>query len=407
MDYSIHKNPAFVLGLFEPGFALVHLLADMNINVTGFATFSPHEIGVYSRKCKIHKIPEPEARDDSLLKLLIQFAQAYPDPPVLYPASDKFVYWMAENEDILKKHFLFLQPPKEITLLFRNKQSQNQLAFNAGLNIPWSVEINQKSDIGTIEKDRFPLLLKGADSTSWKQCCQQKGIEIDNHQELLSQLSKLWSTQQSVILQEIITGPESNLIEVSLLATSESEIISSITVKKIHQFPSKYGTGTLVEQVDFPEIEKMAANFVQKNNLCGILNIEFKISEKNGLIYYIETNIRTWEQIGLTRCIGGNFPLLQYQILTGQPPEFNNKKNPRSDKIIWMDPVAEASRIMKEPNITKALTPYFRTWRQSTVVSSWYWNDPVPFLKKWNFSYKIRAVFNYFWNKTKDLVFKS
>ncbi|PWY55696.1 hypothetical protein DGG96_10405 [Legionella qingyii] len=409
-NYKLN-NPAFILGLFDPGLAVVHLLADAKVNVIGFSTFSAGEIGVYTRKCKVHQIPYPIGREDALLDFLLKFIQdnnwtsLY--RPVLFPTTDLFVYWIAENEDILKKYFLFEQPSKEITLLFKNKNVQSQLALNAGLNIPWTIEIKHLNDLPHLEKLSFPLLVKGADSTTWKKNIHEKGIEISRKADLEPLVCELLKTQQSVILQEIIPGPESNLIEVSMIATQKSDIVSSITVRKIHQFPRKYGTGCLVEESHFPEIEKLAIKFVQKNKLSGILNMEFKLNEKNGLAYYIETNLRSWDQIGITRCIGGNFPYLLFQLLTDTKLPFSYKNCSKYSPITWIDPVSEATLISQEPNKLNAFFTFLQRWRKSTVINSWYWNDPVPFIKKWSLSHKIHSLIQFIWKNSFAKLHKS
>ncbi len=400
-NYKLN-NPAFILGLFDAGLAVVHLLSDAKVNVIGFSTFSSGEIGVHTRKCKVHQIPYPIGREDTLLKFLLKFTKDNNWTglcrPVLFPTTDLFVYWIAENEDILKKYFLFEQPSKEITLLFKNKNVQSQLALNAGLNIPWTWEIKNHDDFKRLEKLSFPLLVKGADSTTWKKNIQEKGIEISSKTDLEPLVRELLKTQQSVILQEIIPGPESNLIEVSMIATQQGDIISSITVRKIHQFPRKYGTGCLVEESFFPEIEELAIKFVQKNRLSGILNMEFKLNEKNGLAYYIETNLRSWDQIGITRCIGGNFPYLQFQFLTDTKLPFSYKKCSKCSPITWIDLVSEATLIFQEPNKWNAFFTFLQRWRKSAVINTWYWNDPVPFIKKWSFPHKIHSLLQFIWN---------
>lgn len=384
------NNPAFILGLSDTGLSVIHLLSDLGINIIGFSTSD--EIGTYSWKCKTHKIPEPVGREDLLLDFLLKFTEenhcVNHCRPVLFATSDVFVYWIAENEDILKKYFLFNQPPKEITQEFQNKNYQKQLALHVGLKVPWTMEIDQQTNLDSIiNKLTFPLLLKSIDSVRWQTVYLLKCLEITSASDLSIQLKEVFKTQDRVILQELIPGPETNLIEVSLLVAGGGKIISSISVRKIHQFPRDYGFGCLVVVDSFPKAEQLAIEFAQKNNLSGILNIEFKINERDGLLYYIETNLRSWQQIEITRFKGGNIPFLQYQLLIGVLElQYKETKHFSQYPIMWMDPIAEAfTLIINEPNLWKAFIFYCKQWRQSSIISSWYWNDPIPFLKKLRF----------------------
>jgi hypothetical protein len=56
--------------------------------------------------------------------------------PVLYPASDAFVSFISKNEALLREHFLFLLPKKELLEQILSKSAQSDLAIKHGSRFP-------------------------------------------------------------------------------------------------------------------------------------------------------------------------------------------------------------------------------------------------------------------------------
>jgi predicted ATP-grasp superfamily ATP-dependent carboligase len=208
-------------------------------------------------------------------------------------------------------------------------------------------------------------------------------------QELERHLDMIYKIHPCVTVREIIPGPETNLIQIAVLAVGNGHVVNTMSIRKIHQFPQKFGSGALVKFESCPELEDRVKQFVKKNHLRGILDIEFKINENDGILYYIETNLRSSLQIELTGFTGANLPLLQYQYLTGQMNEHTKVANvPDTGNRLWMDPVNELyALVIREKSWWHALWLYMKYWRMSSVVSTWRWNDLMLFLKKIRYGY--------------------
>ena len=306
---------AFVLGLFDTGYTVAHMLLETGIPVIGFTENPKYEIGSHTSCFKVEVIPTPKGYNDKLLSYFLDYIKnlkmsgklSIDHKPILFPCSDAFVYWIADNEEILKDHFLFEQPSLEIMKRFRDKSLQDSLAIEAGLSVPKTFEVSRTKDVDSIINKinldcQFPLFIKAAYVEEWTPNYDVKGFKVDSVEQLKKCLQEVLFTQSKVIVQEIIQGPENNLYEFSALVLNK-EIVSFIITNKIHQYPLDFGVGSLMRIASNPQIEALAKCFINKSGITGILNIEFKIDERDNKPRYIETNLRCWQQISLTKLI--------------------------------------------------------------------------------------------------------
>lgn|GEM_PF-4934375 len=415
------QNPivVFVLGLFDTGYSVAHLLLDHSIEVWGFTTGDVSEIGQYSKTFPVKFSPnvgkDPKGFCKFLMETRLQVVGMNSSVrPILIPCSDSYVFWISERREELKSLFQFELPSPEIMSIFQSKQLQGEIAERAGLEVPktWvlrrreisvdnchnsSTEFEIPSELNSIQ--HYPLFLKGNFSYLWNQNFSVKGFVCRDKEDLMRHLANVQNNITSLVVQEVIEGSEDSLFEFSALIV-DKKILGSIVTQKIRQFPPHFGVGSAVQVSKNIEVEKRALKLIEAAQLTGIVNMEFKIDPRDGRPRYIETNLRVWQQIELTRYHqAGNFALRLVKSLVGANPETDTKLDDNVDQeidgaardtgtqILWVDPLYNAYSLAASQKLgilsfIKSLYLYFHDLRRARIISCYYRYDLVPFFHK-------------------------
>jgi predicted ATP-grasp superfamily ATP-dependent carboligase len=268
------------------------------IPVYGF-DYNENHSGFKSKLLRPFKCPDPKESSSELLSFLIKKAESLRVKPVLIPASDEYVTFVNENRKELEKCFTFLMPSYETINKFINKGLQLNLAKENGLDVPAFYNINSVSDIEDV-KDKlvYPCILKPYRSTD-KQYFNGKVTIIKDRETFNKTGCEILLKAGGFIAQEIVEGNTDKNFEVNVLYINKDNIFSHV-VNKIRQFPDEFGTGCMVATCQNEYLENITRKFVQDKGVFGFSNTEFKYSVKDGKYYFVETNIRVWQQIDIT-----------------------------------------------------------------------------------------------------------
>ena len=341
MTERVTNNAVFVLSLYDTGLATSWILRKYQINVLGF-DYKKKQPGFSSNSMKTYLSPNPKTKHAEFIKLLISKSRKFDLKPVLIPASDEYVRFVNDNRNILKKFFLFLLPEYHITKIFMTKKEQLAFANRNGLNVPKFFIISKVDDLyANLDEIKFPLFIKPDDVSLWKKYYSEKGYEVNTEAELKSKVSMITQNGLKCIIQEIIPGDCTNNFEVSTFYDGSKFNGDVITIRKIRQYPLNYGFGCLVEKIQNKEIESIATRFVKNSNIVGFNNTEFKYDNITKKYYFIETNIRVWQQISITEAMGNNFALKYYNYLTGN--QIQTRKRSNKKHIKWIAPFYDLS----------------------------------------------------------------
>ena len=93
-----------------------------------------------------------------------------------------------------------------------------------------------------------------------------------------------------------------------------------MVVRRWRQRPRDFGrSSTFVETVDVPEVEALSHRFLSSIDYYGLVEIEFKLDERDGQYKLLDVNPRTWGYHSLGPRAGTDFPLLLYRDQVGEP----------------------------------------------------------------------------------------
>lgn len=376
------KNPALVLGMFETGLGVSRSLSRAGIMVFGLDF--KKDIAFYSRCVDARLCPHPTSQRKGFLEYLIDFGRRCKEKPALFVTSDDFVVAVSESQDILKEHFLFNIPFVGLLKKITNKYSQYELALNAQVDVPKTQIIDEPGAVSQVQQMLdFPVFAKGLDVSAWRKKVSRtiKGFEIRDAKELEEKLAPIVKEGVSVLIQEIIPGPDTNHFKYNVYISKTGEILLGFTLRKIRQNPIHFGVGAVVESIHYPELVAEGEKLFNAIGYRGVGSAEFKLDARDGKLKLIEINPRYWQQNFLPTACGMNFPLMDYLEATGQNPTRIDAFTPG---IKWVNRYMDLDSFLayrREGTLT------FRAWRRSLkgkkVYSDFSWDDMKPIL--WEF----------------------
>jgi len=231
-------------------------------------------------------------------------------------------------------------------------------------------------------KDRveYPAIIKPYYGYLWRERFggASKGFKGHTAQELEVHFEMILPTGLQVLVQSVILGPNTNYFNVCAYVSQSGEPLAVFTVRKIRQYPTEFGVGTLVESLAYPELAELGLRFFHDIGYRGIGEIEFKKDERDGKLKFIELNPRLWLQNSQATDCGMNFPLIEHLDLTGQtpPPQRTFKTG-----VKWWDAHADFWSFRSYRQQGKlSLWAWIGSWIGSTSFATFAWDDLGPFL---------------------------
>ena len=376
-----HAHVAFVLSLFDTGLGAIRSLGRAGIPVVGL-DFDPRNAGFASRYCSARRCPDPIQQPRELVHLLLTEGRRLDEPGILFPASDAFVLFCSRYRNELGRYFRFALPSADILEAVVNKRRQYEMAERVGTPYPATCYPETVGDVQRI-KDHldYPVFIKPCYGHLWrvKFGGTHKGFKVQGPEELAARFEEILPTGLRVMVQSIITGPNTNHFKVNAYISATGEPLAVFTLRKIRQYPTEFGVGTLVESVRHPALAELGLQFFRGIGYRGMGSIEFKKDERDGKLKMIELNPRLWQQNAHATACGINFPLVQYLDLTGQAPE---PQVEFVEGVKWLDATADFQAFWAYFR-RRELTPWawLRSWRGSRAFATFAWDDLGPFLR--------------------------
>lgn len=292
-------------------------------------------IAVTSRKMSIgffsNKYDSIELVDNhkDTKNLLLEMGSLARCKPVFLCENDEYLLFLEDNKDEFRRYFQWFSPSKHSLAELINKKSMLKIAQDAGLDVP----ITFFSDAHSLEmiqaKAVFPCLIKPPyTQNEYKTKC-----EIAGNIEQLLETIKTNRFKSGFLVQEIITGPVSNLVFYIGYFNKNAEPLAGLTGYKIRQLPKDFGIGTVAVSQQNTELKKIAEKFLKDIGFYGLIDVEFKYDERDKKYKFIEINTRPCGLTELASSSGLNLSYLAYCDITGTP--FRNQFQVK-DGIMWI-----------------------------------------------------------------------
>lgn len=334
----------------------------------------------------------PNLYDDpaGLVESLIAFSTGSGTRPVLFPASDGAAQFIADQEQALKDHFIFSSPDAVCIGKTQHKRELIEIAGSLGIPVPetyFPTDLSELADIA--HRVSYPLIVKPVYSPDWKRPAitsvfgRVKALKVFGPQQLVEQCGTLISLKSTFMIQEIVPGPDENLITFLGYVSHDGQVLAGCVRKKLRQFPPAFGYCCLTESVNDPEIFDLSVKLLRSLDYRGIGCVEFKRDPRDGKPKLIEINTRAVRTSMLAIAAGVDFPRIAYQdcVRPGTVEPALGGKVP----VRWVhlrDEIWAASRLILHGELS------FIEWVKGflgkpIVVAEFSWDDMWPGILCW------------------------
>jgi predicted ATP-grasp superfamily ATP-dependent carboligase len=328
--------PVFVLNVYYSGMGIARNLRGRGLAVYGLSSETDAP-GMKSRFFEsIYRVPNGRDEPDQLCGRLVEIRSNHEQSPVIFPTRDFDVLFLNEYRKQLGG--LYRLPENRAVKSILDKLELANIAARQGIDVPVTVACRTIDEIKRVSKEvPFPLVMKPRFAHQWRvggawqMVGARKAILVQSREQLLDEYSAVISVNPEVLLQEYVSGEETDIVVCCCYIGRNGELRAYFTARKLRQNPPLFGTGCALEAADIPEIVPLAARLLKSSGYTGLAEVEFKHDKANGTFYLIEVNPRHWDQHELGTLVGVNLTWVAYCDMVGsttapQTPIYGGRK---------------------------------------------------------------------------------
>lgn len=321
---NTEKIPAVILCLGAAGLGIARSLGRHGVAVYALDT-DPKQFGLFSRYCEKRICPDPHESEEQLLSEILNLGQQL-GRAVLYPTSDDFVLFVSKHRDVLSKYYVFLMPSHELIQEAVSKRGLYELAIEHGVPVAKAFFPENLDEIHSVSRQiNYPCIIKPNHSLNWRRASMSaivgnsKVLLAHSPDELVSLYKEVAKIDNALMIQEIIGGSDNLLYYFVSYLNQDSEPLAIFAGRKLRVLPVYFGSGSFVQSVWEPELNKNSLALLQGMGYKGLSGVEFKKDPKDGQYKIIEINARfgLWDALG-AKC-GVDVALTSYKDAIGEP----------------------------------------------------------------------------------------
>jgi D-aspartate ligase len=372
------KDKVIVIGCSLTGYAVIRALANKNINIIAM-TYAKRDVAQLSKYVSEIVYSPPPEDEEQFIGLLIKNADRWAGALILETA-DSAAIALSKNKEILSKYYRIATPDWAVLSIFVEKEKTYALAQEYNIPHPKSISLFKLEHIRGISDILYPCILKPVRSFEFTSRFHVKNFEVNNDRELKEKFKLCLDAGQSMILQEIIPGPDDNLYKMQGYVNSQGKLVGKFFYRKLRQNPPQFGIARVGISTDrYPEVERLTEELLYRSNYRGYFSNEFKMDPRDGQLKLIENNCRMPRSGMLAIACGVNFPWLMYQdLVLNQQSDVTQYKT----GTYWIDVWSDISNSLfrrheEEVRLRDYLAPYFARHK---VFSDLNFEDLKPFI---------------------------
>ena len=372
--------PAFILGLGENGYGILRSLVRAGVAVTGFYG-KPEEFGRHSKYGETHHLP-PALDGEQVCRMLIEWGARAGGRPVLFPTSDHYAAFLAQNGDRLSPHFSFHWVDGASMRRIVDKASMSGICREAGVLTPRTHIVGPEQDLAELAAGLpYPCLVKPNRTFDTPFPARRKTFVAGSPEELLAFYREHPGLKGTTICQEIIEGGDGNIFQCTVLMRESGEVGAVFGARKLHQYRPGYGVMCYGRSEENELLAAYALRLLRSLQYRGLASLEFKYRAADDRYYFIEMNPRLPWYNALCADAGVNLPYLAYLDLAG-----SQRTQPvcarQRDGVHWLSFKLDLGWFLQSRAAGGAR---FLSWLRSMSRArsyAWFnWRDPRPFLR--------------------------
>lgn len=268
----------------------------------------------------IRRLPEidPWAEPERLVDTLIRSASNEDARPVLIYQGDGNALTVSRYRDELVPHFRFTVPSATLTEQVNDKRRFQDLAERLDLPVPATVIVEPRvEELPSNLPFGFPMVVKPASRRvdHWTSDGGKAAL-VESHDALRAVWDKLALEDLPFVLQELVTGPESDIVSYHAYVSDDGTLVGEFTGEKIRTKPSSFGHSCSVRVLTLPDVTELGRDILRRLGITGVIKFDFKRRSDGSLcLFEVNTKFNLWHLPGAIA--GVNIPALAYDDLVG------------------------------------------------------------------------------------------
>ena len=266
---------------------------------------------------KVRELRDDEQTVDALLRLSRSHDV---EGWVVFPTREETVVALSRNRTQLLEHFRIPTPDWEVTKWAWDKRNTYERAEELGIPVPRAWRVSSEDELLRIDGEP-PYVIKPAIKEHFFYATKCKAWRADSREELALRFRDAATLVGAgeVVVQELIPGNGHTQLGYCAFF-KDGKAYGSMVVRRLRQHPVEFGrASTFVRTVEIPELEELSERFLRSIDYYGLVELEYKYDERDGLTKLLDVNARTWGYHSLGQEAGVDFPYLLYADQVGLP----------------------------------------------------------------------------------------
>lgn len=375
------KPPYAILIYFESfiGVQTARILAAHGVPVIGMAQNPDHP---FCKTNACEKILVADSLTTDFIDKLKELGPTLEQKAVLFPCSDMSMLLISRHREELDTWYHVTLPEPDVVEMLASKTLFYPFAQEAGFSVPKTVLLGNAEDAQkAAEVLTFPCIVKPAvKTTEWM--LNSGGVKVyqaASAKEFLALYDRCGTWTDTLMVQEWVDGPETNLYSCNVYFNAASEPLVAFIAKKIRQWPPQTGISCLSKECRNDTVLQETLRLFKSVNYRGLGYLEMKRDERTDKHVIIEPNIgRPTGRSAIAEAGGVELIYTAYCDAVGLPlPESRQQKYRNAKWIHWRRDLQSAFHYWRKGELT------LKEWRDSLRgkkrCALFSWTDPKPF----------------------------
>src|SRR3990172_6782696 len=235
------KTPVLVLCCHVSGLAVIRALGLKGIESIGLKYERTDFADVSRYVREVVAVPHPRTEEARFVDLLnskrCDWAGA-----LIIDTDDNGAVALSKHKDELWRHYRIVTAEWDVMRRFLEKKEAYKLAEEAGVPHPKNFAPKSMEELReVVGQMEYPCILKPVRGHEFVARFGMKNFIVESEREALERFELCLQERQDVMLQEAITGPETNLYKMQTYMNSKGFLSAKFFWNKIRQHPPMFG----------------------------------------------------------------------------------------------------------------------------------------------------------------------
>ena len=240
---------------------------------------------------------------------------------MLFPTREETVAAVAQNRDELARTFRVPTPSWETVRIAWDKRQTYQVAERLGIDVPRCWFPRSEADLSEIAFDG-PVIIKPAIKEHFFYATGAKAWRADNPDELRQKYRQATAIipADEVIVQELVPGDgDRQLAYCAFVKDGRADRSDDRRSTPSAPFRLRPCQHVSSRPSTCPSWRVRLLRLLREMGYYGLVELEFKRDERDGVVKLLDVNARTWGYHGLGAAAGVDFPAMLHRDQMGLP----------------------------------------------------------------------------------------